>query len=124
MAFSPDDRLLATGHSDSMIRVWEVKTGHVRTELVGHERGLCDLAFSPDGRTLLSAAGDGAIRVWSVDHGRAHGVFYQRFEAGARQVVCHLDLPTDGSYLAVGYGIDKPQSADVFLWRLETTDMK
>jgi WD40 repeat protein len=124
MVFSPDDRLLATGHSDSMIRIWEVKTGRLQAELVGHERGLHDLAFSPDGRTLLSAADDGTIRVWSVDHGRAYGVFYKRFDAGARQFDCHLDLPTDGSYLAVGYGTDKPKSADVYLWRLDATDVK
>ena len=124
MEFSPDDRLLATGHTDSMIRVWEVETGRLRAQLVGHERALHDLAFSPDSRTLLSAADDGEIRLWSVDHGRAYGTFYQRFDNGANHVFCQLGLPSDGRYLAAGYGTDRPNGADVYVWDLVTTSQK
>jgi WD40 repeat protein len=74
LTFSPDDSLLATGHFDSVIRLWNVETGQLRAELVGHERSPFDLAFSPDGHTLLSSAADGSIRVWSVENGRGYGV--------------------------------------------------
>jgi WD40 repeat protein len=118
LTFSPDDSLLATGHGDSIIRLWDVQTGRLRAELVGHERVVRDVAFSPDGHTLLSSADDGAIRLWSVDHGRGYGVVYQRFEPGTSDAKCRLSLSPDGRRLAFGYGTEREDCPDVFLWQL------
>jgi WD40 repeat protein len=119
LAFSPDDSLLATGHADSVIRLWNAKTGMLRAELVGHERSPFDLAFSPDGRTLLSSAGDGSIRAWSVDNGRGYGVVYHRFEPGTGDAWCRFSLSSDGRRLAVGYETRKDDCPDVLFWRLD-----
>jgi serine/threonine protein kinase/WD40 repeat protein len=119
VAFSPDDSLLATGHADSVIRLWDVQTGRLQAEMVGHERSPCDLAFSPDGRTLLSSANDGAIRVRSVDQGRGYGVIYRRFEPGTSDARCRLSLSSDGRRLAAGYGTQREDCPDVLLWRLD-----
>jgi WD40 repeat protein len=119
MVFGPDDSLLATGHGDSIIRLWDVAARKLRAELVGHERKVHDLAFSPDGRTLLSASADGSIRLWSVDHARAYGVLCRYFKPGSPDASCHLSLSTDGRLLAVGYRTDQKDFPDVLLWKME-----
>ena len=67
VAFSPDDSLIATGHADGVIRLWDVKSGQLKLKLVGHGRNVSEIAFVPDGRTLLSASSDGTVRVWSTE---------------------------------------------------------
>lgn len=127
IAFSPDDRYLAAGHSDSVIRLWNLPSRQLQAELVGHDGKLGSLAFSDDGRTLFSAADDGAVRLWSVERGCAFGVFCQRPEAlepGSAFLPCRLTLPPNGSYLAVGYLTNTQVGPDVLVWRLGRGDMQ
>lgn len=76
IAFSPDDRLLASGggsshgSSDYEIRLWEVATGKQWAELVDDDvrtrrDWVYSLAFSPDGNTLGSC-GPYSTRLWDV----------------------------------------------------------
>src|SRR5262249_35198539 len=53
VAFSPDERLLASGspNPNPLVRVWDVATGQERHTLRDHNWGILGLAFSPDGRT-------------------------------------------------------------------------
>lgn len=124
LAFSPDDRLLATGHSDSAIRLWDVPTGQLRAALVGHERALHCVIFSADGRTLFSSAEDGAVRLWSVEQQRAYGVFYRRtlgLRPESQGKPCWVTLPTDNRYVAVGYHCSNLLAPhEVFLWHVDS----
>jgi WD40 repeat protein len=69
--FSRDGRLLAAGHGDSSILIWDpIGGGHIRT-LPSHLALVTTLAFSPDG-SLLAAGGfaasgnDTTVEVWNV----------------------------------------------------------
>ena len=67
VAFSRDDKHLATGCSDGLIRVFDVEKGEQTGTLNGHERGsVTDLQFSDDGKTLVSSGMDTTVRVWDV----------------------------------------------------------
>ncbi|MCP4171840.1 MAG: protein kinase [Fuerstiella sp.] len=66
VAFSPDGSLIATGHSDSCVRIWIPRTGRLLKTLVGHRQDVTALKFTPDGARLVSASVDKTIRMWRI----------------------------------------------------------
>ena len=67
LAFSPDSKMLASGHAT--IRLWNVETGSQMSRLDGHTRIVNALTFSPDGKTLASGDSGGDIRLWNIGAG-------------------------------------------------------
>jgi WD40 repeat protein len=67
LAFSPDGSLLASGHVDGRVRLWDVMTGELLVTLAGHPQSpWLRVAFSPDGSLLGSGGWDGTVWVWGV----------------------------------------------------------
>jgi WD40 repeat protein len=82
VAFSPDGQTLASGSSDSLVRLSDVATGdELGTPLVGHTNSVERVAFSPDGRVLYSGGTDGTVRQWPA-------VSVPRSVAALRNEVC------------------------------------
>jgi len=71
IAFSPDNRTLASGSFDTTICLWDLATGTVMRELRGHTGSVRSVAFSPDGRTLASGSHDTTIRLWDLATGNS-----------------------------------------------------
>jgi hypothetical protein len=63
LAFSPDDKALATGSTDNVVRIWDLGRG-TATKLVGHRDDVNAVAYSPDGATLASGSADRSVRLW------------------------------------------------------------
>jgi WD40 repeat protein len=99
VAFSPDDRTLATGtQGDTVIRLWNVSTGRHVADLTGHLGVLNRLAFSPHGNLLATASVDGSVGVWDTDPSLT-----------TRRICAALAGPTlTGEWKALGV---KPQAA-------------
>ncbi len=71
IAFHPDGKHVASCGRDTVVRVWEIKTGKLAGE-IGKGRGgqfkdwIHAIAFSADGRWLLAADMIGAVQVWHL----------------------------------------------------------
>jgi WD40 repeat protein len=73
LAFSPEEKLLATLDEGGTISVWDVATGERRARLAAQVKpghALYALAFSPDGRALAAARWDGGVWLWELVTGR------------------------------------------------------
>ena len=62
--------LLASGGPESVVRLWDVRSGKNITKLVGHTDNVRDILISDDEDTLLTASSDQTIKVWSIAAGR------------------------------------------------------
>ncbi len=68
-AFSPNGQRLAVAEQ-RQVRVWEVATGRLRTELPAHTHPITSLAYSRDGRILAFGSQDRTVKFWDVQAGR------------------------------------------------------
>jgi WD40 repeat protein/serine/threonine protein kinase len=66
-AWSPDDRLLASGHEDGTVTLCATQTGAPVVSLHAHGNAIYDLAWSPDStRIATSSESDFYVNVWDV----------------------------------------------------------
>ena len=113
LAFKPNSYVLASGSSDTTIRIWDVGDNnnlrHVRT-LRGHTSVIRSVAWSPDGRTLASSSSDGTVRLWNPNNGINFAVL-----RGHTEGVLAVAWRPDGRILASG-SVDQT----VRLWNPDT----
>ena len=111
LAFSPDNAVLALGHTDS-ITLWNVtQTGMQEHSVIpDNHRGFSDalIIFSPDGKTLLDPkwSGGSRIQLWDVDTGEDLGTL-----SGHTEPIETLVFSHDGKTLASG-----SEDGTVLLW--------
>jgi WD40 repeat protein len=73
IAFHPGRDLLATGHDDHVVRLWDLKQQKAVREFRAHKAAVSAVTFSPDGTKLASAGEDKAIHLWDVERGSRCG---------------------------------------------------
>jgi WD40 repeat protein len=95
VAFSPNDRLLATGSADGAARVYRIRDGKLVRELSEEGSGhVLALRFSPDGTLVATAGQEGAVRVWDLATGIRKFLFI-----GHNSAVVNLAWSPNGQFL-------------------------
>lgn len=56
LAWSPDEKLVATGSANGTVQLWDVKTGKFLWRSEVHREDITAIRFSPDGRSIAVAA--------------------------------------------------------------------
>jgi len=69
-----DDDKILTGSDDTLIHVYDTRTGLLRKKLEGHEGGVWALQY--EGNVLVSGSTDRSVRVWDIEKGLCTQVFH------------------------------------------------
>lgn len=85
--------MLAAGHFDGRIRLWDLASGTERVALYGHKRAVTALRFDRAGLTLASGSADTDVVLWDVTA-----------EAGLFRLHGHRDAVTDLCFLGGAAG--------------------
>ena len=69
IAFSPDQKILASGSADRSIKLWDAQTGKLLKTLQGHRSWVWGITISPDSKFLASGSYDHTIKLWDLESG-------------------------------------------------------
>jgi len=141
-ALSASRTILASGGPESIVRLWDPRTGKRVTKFMGHTDNIRDILINETGDTIMTASSDQTVKVWSVTAGRCMhtltmhndsvwsmysddpqlGVFYSSDRSGlvvktdVRGTMGEMD---DGLSLAVAHeneGVNKVIACGDYIW--------
>jgi WD40 repeat protein len=73
LAFRADGTMLATGHDDGRVRLWDAKSAKLVREWKEENQAISSLAFSADGKQLAAATEDRRVNLFDAVHGLFNG---------------------------------------------------
>ncbi|MGL5059022.1 MAG: WD40 repeat domain-containing protein [Microcoleus sp.] len=100
LAVSPDCQIIASGSTDTTVKIWNVETGKLICTFSSHltwgaHKGIISsFAFSPIGQIFASSSNDGTVKVWNLRSRTCDRTF-------KRYAHC-LAFSPDGQTLAAG----------------------
>jgi WD repeat-containing protein 48 len=69
-ALAATPSIIASGGPESIVRIWDSRTGKRITKFVGHTDNVRDVLITRDGDTIMTASSDQTVKVWSMTAGR------------------------------------------------------
>lgn len=124
LALSADGSLVATGHRDGALCLWDPVIAVPRLVVAAHRAPVAALTFSPDGRTLASSAArdDDGLALWQADDWRSSALL-----KGHKGQVYAVAFTPDSQRLASGSGYDGGEvmhPGEVLLWDPRTAQCR
>ncbi|PAX51638.1 serine/threonine protein kinase [Brunnivagina elsteri CCALA 953] len=110
VAIHPHNHILASGHNNKNIYLWDLQTKQFLQSISGHSQAVESVCFSPDVKILASASNDKTIKLWDTNN-------YQEIITliGHTKAVKSVVFSPDSKYLVSG-SWDKT----VKIWDVET----
>jgi len=106
VAWSPDDKRIASGSFDKTVQVWDATNGNHVFTYKGHSDRVKAVAWSPDGKRVASSSWDSTVQVWDAADGS--NVFtYWGHSSRVNAIACSAEAVAwspDGKYIASGSG--------------------
>jgi glucose repression regulatory protein TUP1 len=66
VAISPNGFYVAAGSLDSVVRIWNTRSGQLVEKLRGHRDSVYSVAFTPNGKGLVSGSLDKTLKYWDL----------------------------------------------------------
>jgi WD40 repeat protein len=98
IAFSPDQKQLATAGNNQTIYLWDTASCKVQSTLEGNTAIITSLSWSSNGQWLASGSDDGIVRIWDVPMKRQIASYNQ--EDNQHVPVLSVAWAPDGKRLA------------------------
>ena len=105
--------LLATGSTDTTVRIWKPDTLQEVAQFTGHAKTVTSLTAHPERSTVASASYDSTVRLWDLEAETVAGVF-EEHSSNVTSVV----FAGAGEYIASGGLGDQ-----VLVWAVHEPDM-
>jgi WD40 repeat protein len=105
VGFSPDNRWVAVGGDDHIVRVWDLRATDPTTPVISlkaHTGVVRALQFTPDSQRLATAGDEGAVLLWdmaTITGTRPTPAFWLYDHEGS---VRDIDISADGQWLLSG----------------------
>ena len=103
------DGPLAVATDGEIVQLWDIRTGKVKTELIGHQGSVGAVAYSPNGSVLASGGNDRKIRLWHAASGELLFTFPEQLDS-----IMSITFSPDGQRIASG------TVADIYISDLAT----
>ncbi|MFO0592473.1 MAG: AAA family ATPase [Polyangiaceae bacterium] len=113
LAFSPDERWVASGTPDGRVRVWSADSGDRVSEMPSHPAGVTEVAFSGDGALLVSGASNGSVQIADAKT----GVLTKTLQGGQGPVTDMLFAPGGRMVLVA-------QDTEVRMWDVASGELR
>jgi WD40 repeat protein/serine/threonine protein kinase len=107
-----DGKRILTHAWDNTIILWDVETGEIIHQYLGHDNWLWNIAISPDEKTFISASADSTMILWDIESGEIIRHFL-----GHEDSVLSVDFSPDGKWV-----VSAGRDGLVTLWNIETGD--
>lgn len=117
VCFSMDGQTICSGHVDGNLRLWDIQTGKLISEVAGHSLAVTSLALSRNGNTILTSGRDNLHNLFDIRSLEVCGTL----RASGNRVASNWSrscISPDDNYVAAG-------SADgsVHVWSISKHDI-
>ncbi|KAF5370290.1 hypothetical protein D9758_006970 [Tetrapyrgos nigripes] len=91
VAISQGGKLIASGHNNGIITIWNVLRGKEVRQINGHSGYVNSVAFSPDGTKIVSGYNDKTVKIWDPATGAQIGEPLHGHSSRVESVAFSLD---------------------------------